>query len=115
MNDPTRRLGNRGPFIGQALPRFEDLRLVRGHGRYTDDISLPDEVYAAFVRSPHAHARIVRIDKSAALAAPGTLAVLSGEDYLTEGYLGVPHMPNPVDAIDVRKPAFDGSVLDEPH
>jgi carbon-monoxide dehydrogenase large subunit len=105
-----------GPFIGRSLTRFEDLRLVRGKGRYTDDISLPHETYAAFVRSPHAHARILRINKVAALAAPGALAVLTGQDYLADGYLGVPHMPNPVDAIDVRKPAYeDGPVLDEPH
>src|SRR5215212_5696994 len=115
MSSGARKGSDQGPFIGQPLPRFEDLRLVRGKGRYTDDISLPDEAYAAFVRSPHAHARIVRIDKSAALGAPGTLAVLTAEDYLTDGYLGVPHMPNPVDAIDVRKPAFDGPVLDQPH
>jgi carbon-monoxide dehydrogenase large subunit len=115
MNDAARKPRERGPFIGQPLPRFEDLRLVRGQGRYTDDISLPDESYAAFVRSPHAHARILRIDKTAALGAPGALAVLTGDDYLADGYLGVPHMPNPVDAIDVRKPAFDGAVLDQPH
>src|SRR4051794_7730787 len=98
-NHPARKPGERGPYIGQPLARFEDLRLVRGKGRYTDDISLPDEAYAAFVRSPHAHARILGIDKTAALAAAGALAVLTGEDYLADGYLGVPHMPNPVDAI----------------
>ena len=115
MNHGARKRSDKGPFIGQPLPRFEDLRLVRGKGRYTDDISLPNETYAAFVRSPHAHARITRIDKTAAKAAPGALAVLTGEDYLADGYLGVPHMPNPVDAIDVRKPAYGGAVLDQPH
>ncbi|MEA2984092.1 MAG: aerobic carbon-monoxide dehydrogenase large subunit, partial [Alphaproteobacteria bacterium] len=115
MNNVAREKSDRGPFIGQPLPRFEDLRLVRGQGRYTDDIALPNEAYAAFVRSPHAHARIRRIDKSAALAAPGALAVLTGEDYLADGYIGVPHMPNPVDAIDVRKLAYEGAALDQPH
>jgi carbon-monoxide dehydrogenase large subunit len=115
MKHGAREAGDRGPFIGQSLPRFEDLRLVRGNGRYTDDISLPDETYAAFVRSPHAHARILRIDDAAALAAPGALAVLTGADYLADGYLGVPHMPNPVDAIDVKKSAYEGAVLDQPH
>jgi aerobic carbon-monoxide dehydrogenase large subunit len=115
MNHGARKPSDRGPYIGQPLPRFEDLRLVRGEGRYTDDISLPDETYAAFVRSPHAHARIIRINKVVALAAPGTFAVLSGDDYVADGYLGVPHMPNPVDAIDVTKPAYEGAVLDQPH
>jgi carbon-monoxide dehydrogenase large subunit len=115
-NRGARKPSDRGPYIGQPLPRFEDLRLVRGKGRYTDDISLPEETYAAFVRSPHAHARILRIDKTAALGTTGALAVLTGEDYLADGYLGVPHMPNPVDAIDVKKPAYaDGPVLDQPH
>src|SRR5215212_1720969 len=116
MSSGARKGSDQGPFIGQPLPRFEDLRLVRGKGRYTDDISFPNEAYAAFVRSPHAHARILRINKVAALAEPGTLAVLTGQDYLADGFLGVPHMPNPVDAIDVKKPAYeDGPVLDEPH
>ena len=53
----TLRSGS-GPYIGRPLPRFEDLRLVRGNGRYTDDLHYPDEVHAVFVRSPHAHARI---------------------------------------------------------
>ena len=56
----------RGAFIGRAMPRFEDLRFVRGSGNYTDDVSLPGQSYAAFVRAPHAHARIVSIDMSAA-------------------------------------------------
>ena len=50
------------------MPRFEDLRLVRGAGHYTDDISVPGQAYAAFVRSPHAHALIRRIDTAAARA-----------------------------------------------
>ena len=47
------------------MPRFEDLRLVRGAGRYSDDISMPGQAIAVFVRSPHAHAKIKRIDTSA--------------------------------------------------
>ena len=46
------------------MPRFEDLRLVRGAGRYSDDISVPGQAYAVFVRSPHAHALIIRIDSA---------------------------------------------------
>ena len=52
--------------IGQPLPRKEDLRLLTGAGRYSDDVNLPGQAYAAFVRSPQAHARIKAIDISAA-------------------------------------------------
>jgi carbon-monoxide dehydrogenase large subunit len=58
-----------GPYIGRSMPRLEDLRLVRGAGRYSDDISMPGQAYAVFVRSPHAHADIGRIDTAAARAA----------------------------------------------
>ena len=61
--------------IGQAVPRTEDARLLTGGGRYTDDVSLPGQAYAAFVRSPHAFAAIGAIDSSEALAQPGVLAV----------------------------------------
>ena len=108
----------RGPYIGRPMPRFEDLRLVRGQGRYTDDMSLPGQAYAIFVRAPHAHARIVRIDASAALKLPGVVAVLTGRDYVDDGFVGMPHFPNPGDAIDIKVPSFlptpDRKILDEP-
>ena len=66
--------------IGARVPRTEDLRFITGRGRYTDDINRPGQVYACFVRSPHAHARIKGIEKSQALAAPGVLAVLDVDD-----------------------------------
>jgi aerobic carbon-monoxide dehydrogenase large subunit len=96
----------RGPFIGRAMPRFEDLRLVRGSGNYTDDISVPDQAYAAFVRAPHAHARIVSIDTSSARRQRGVLAVLVGEDYVGDGHIGMAHLPNPADANDVTISTF---------
>src|SRR6266849_4289650 len=96
----------RGAFIGRAMPRFEDLRFVRGSGNYTDDVSLPEQSYAAFVRAPHAHARIVSIDMSAARRRPGVLAVLTGEDYAGDGHIGMAHFPNPADANDVSIPTF---------
>src|SRR5262245_28254036 len=96
----------RGPFIGRAMPRFEDLRFVRGSGNYTDDISVPDQAYAAFVRTPHAHARIVSIDTSAARRQRGVLAILVGEDYVGDGHIGMAHLPNPADANDVTVPTF---------
>ena len=66
--------------IGAAVRRKEDFRFVTGKGQYTDDISRPGETRAAFVRSPHAHARIRRIDTAAAAAMPGVLAVLTGAE-----------------------------------
>ena len=97
----------RGPFIGQPMPRFEDLRLVRGAGNYTDDISVPEQAYAVFVRTPHAHARVVSIDVSAARARPGVLAVLTGVHYIADDHIGMAHMPNPADAHDVKIPTFE--------
>src|ERR1700674_543381 len=66
--------------IGQAVRRGEDQRFLLGRGRYVDDISLPGQCYGVSVLSPHAHARINRIDVSKAKAAPGVLCVLTGAD-----------------------------------
>jgi carbon-monoxide dehydrogenase large subunit len=66
--------------IGAAVRRKEDFRFITGKGQYTDDISRPGETRAAFVRSPHAHARIKRIDAAAASKMPGVLAVLTGAE-----------------------------------
>ena len=60
-----------GTGIGQPVRRREDLRLLTGNGRYSDDVSLPGQAYAVMVRSPHAHAVIGRIDTAAARAMPG--------------------------------------------
>ncbi|MGB0088846.1 MAG: hypothetical protein WBP80_05065, partial [Planifilum fulgidum] len=61
--------------FGSPLKRREDPRLITGQGNFTDDIQLPGMVYMAVLRSPHAHARIKRIDVSAARRAPGVVAV----------------------------------------
>src|SRR5215472_7027732 len=79
--------------IGQPVRRKEDLRLLTGRGRFGDDIVLPGQAHAGFVRSPHAHARIVTVDKMAALAEPGVLAVLTGADYAAAGLGPIPHNP----------------------
>ncbi len=71
--------------IGRPVRRKEDLRLVRGAGRYSDDIGLPNQGYAAVLRSPHAHARILKIDAQAARAAPGVLCVLTGMEVEADG------------------------------
>lgn len=67
-------------YIGQALPRKEDRRLLTGSGRYLDDIEVPGALHACFVRSPHAHARIVAIDLDAARTMPGVVAVVTGHE-----------------------------------
>src|SRR5918996_5135243 len=67
-------------YFGASVPRKEDPRYLRGEGRYVDDITLPGTLHAAFVRSPHAHARILRIDTAAARAVPGVAHVFTFAD-----------------------------------
>ena len=76
--------------IGQPVLRSEDTRLLTGGGRYVADISLPGEAYAVFLRSPHAHADIAGIDTTAAVAAPGVLAVYTGADVVADGLGDIP-------------------------
>ena len=71
--------------IGQPVTRKEDSRFLTGRGRYVADIDLPHQAYAAVVYSPHAHAHIRSIDKSAAGQLPGVEAVLTGEDWAADG------------------------------
>jgi carbon-monoxide dehydrogenase large subunit len=70
--------------IGQAVRRVEDQRFLLGQGRYVDDMALPGMCYGVTVLSPHAHARIKRVDVSRAKAAPGVLCVLTGADAAAE-------------------------------
>jgi carbon-monoxide dehydrogenase large subunit len=70
--------------IGQPVPRVEDPRFITGRGRYVDDIDLPHQCYGVVVMSPHAHARIKRVDTARALAADGVLAVLTGADVVAD-------------------------------
>ena len=76
--------------IGQPVRRKEDLRLITGAGRYSDDLSLPDQAYAAVLRSPHAHARIIAIDTKAARKAKGVFSVLTGIDVEADGLKPIP-------------------------
>ena len=80
--------------VGQAVPRTEDPRLLRGHGNYVDDFNQPGQAYAFMVRAPHAHADIKSIDATEALAMPGVLVVLTGADYAADG-LGYIAGPTP--------------------
>lgn len=98
----------REPFIGRSMPRFEDLRLVVGKGRYTDDFQLEGEAFAAFVRSPYPSARILSIDVEAAREMPGVMDILTAADYRAEGGLPIRHLADPLDAIDVQHRAFKG-------
>src|SRR5690554_5388466 len=79
--------------IGSPVRRKEDFRLLKGEGRFSDDVNLPGQAYAAFVRSPHAHARIVRIDCSRALRIPRMLLVLTGKEMHEDGLNPIPHVP----------------------
>ncbi len=77
--------------VGQPLQRFEDPRLLRGEGRFIHDLAVPGQAYLVLVRSPHAHARIARIDRAAAAAAPGVLGAFDGEDLTRDG-IGAPEV-----------------------
>src|SRR5262245_66109173 len=67
-------------LIGKSIKRREDPRFITGRGTYVDDVKLPGTTFAAFVRSPHAHARIKQIDTAAARKHPGVVAIFTGKD-----------------------------------
>ena len=72
--------------IGQPVHRKEDPRLLRGEGRYADDVDLPGQAFARVVRSPHAHGRLRGIEVGAAMDVPGVLAVYTAADFARAGY-----------------------------
>ena len=75
-----------GSYIGKPLRRREDVRFVQGKGRYVDDIVMPGIAWCAFVRSPHAHARIRSLSTQAAATRPGVLLTLTAEDWAKAGH-----------------------------
>jgi aerobic carbon-monoxide dehydrogenase large subunit len=81
--------------FGKPILRKEDARLLVGGGCYSDDVNVPGQAYACFVRSPHAHARVGRVSTVRALAAPGVIAVLTGADALADGMKPLTHSPMP--------------------
>jgi carbon-monoxide dehydrogenase large subunit len=83
--------------IGQPVRRVEDRRFLTGRGRYVDDIDLPRQAYGALVLSPHAHARLRRVDVSRALTAPGVLCALTGLDAARDQLGGLPPNAMPED------------------
>ena len=72
-------------WIGKPVRRLEDQHLMTGRGKFTDDVTLPNQAHCAFARAQHAHARIVRIDTTAARSAPGVIAVFTGADLIADG------------------------------
>ncbi|MDQ7064695.1 MAG: molybdopterin-dependent oxidoreductase, partial [candidate division KSB1 bacterium] len=91
-------------YFGQSIPRNEDRRLLTGQALFVDDVHLPGMQHVAFLRSDYAHARIQRIDVSAAKAVPGVVAVYTAADlgdYWQTGPLLVP--PPPIDGIVFNK------------
>jgi carbon-monoxide dehydrogenase large subunit len=77
-------------WIGKPMRRLEDAHLLTGQGRFTDDVRPEGAAHVAFLRSPHAHARIARLDTAAAQAAPGVLAVFTGADVAGDGVGPIP-------------------------
>ncbi len=82
--------------LGQSVPRFEDPRLLRGGGRYADDITMPATAYGYVLRSGHAHAKITALNIEAAKKAPGVLAVLTGDDWIEAGCGDLPVPMSPI-------------------
>jgi aerobic carbon-monoxide dehydrogenase large subunit len=100
--------------VGQPVLRKEDGRLLVGAGCYSDDVDLPGQAYACFVRSLHAHARIDRIDTVAARATPDVIAVLTGADAVADGVRPLTHVPMPASPHEVMVRPGDVSFV-APH
>lgn len=103
--------------IGRPLPRREDRRLLMGAGRFLDDIAIPGALHATFVRSPHAHARIVSIDAAAAASMPGVVAVVAGRDvaqWTTTQRMAPPIeglLPTEMTTLPIDKVRFQGDLV----
>ncbi|HEY2818551.1 MAG TPA: xanthine dehydrogenase family protein molybdopterin-binding subunit [Casimicrobiaceae bacterium] len=91
---------------GKPVRRVEDADLLAGRGRFADDVSVPDQVFACFLRSPHPHARIESIDVKAAAAIPGVIGIVTGEDLVRSGVKPLPS------SADFKRP--DGASLASP-
>jgi aerobic carbon-monoxide dehydrogenase large subunit len=91
-------------FIGQSVKRREDARFLTGRGQYTDDITLPGQSYAVFVRSPYAHATLKKVDTTAAAKAPGVLGIFTGEHTKAVGGLPCGWLINSVDGTPMKEP-----------
>src|SRR5271163_1912682 len=92
--------------IGQPVPRNEDPMLLRGQGRYTDDLNLPGQAYAVIVRSRYAHGVVNGIDTEEAAAMPGVLGIYTGPDLTAAGIKNMP--------LGQAIPTADGSPMHRP-
>jgi carbon-monoxide dehydrogenase large subunit len=102
--------------IGHPIRRKEDERLLTGRGRFSDDFAIDGQAHAAMVRSPHPHARIVKIDTGAARAMPGVLGVFTGADCAADNLKPIPHTPVPSTKFDIKLTApGGGTVFAGPH
>jgi len=103
-------------FIGKPQLRVEDDRLLRGRGQFSDDQSLAGQLFAGVLRSPFAHARLLSIDTSVALAIPGVRLVLTGADAVADGLGHIDHSPLPKTRFDLKlRAADDRDVFFGPH
>jgi carbon-monoxide dehydrogenase large subunit len=91
-------------YVGRAVERKEDYRFLTGAGQYTDDVTLPRQAYAYFVRSPHAHAALGAIDTSAAASMPGVLGVFTSKDLAQVGGLPCAWLIKSLDGTPMREP-----------
>ncbi len=116
MDDKTRPGETGYRFIGKPMPRKEDARLVTGRGRFTDDFNIDGQAYAAMVRSPFPHARILAIEADRAKAMPGVLGVYTGADCAADSLKPIPHDPLPKTKYDMKLAApGGGAVFIGPH
>ena len=91
-------------FIGQSVVRREDARFLTGNGQYTDDITLPQQSYGIFLRSPHTHAKIASLSTTTAEAAPGVLGIFTGEHFKDIGGLPCGWLINNIDGSPMKEP-----------
>jgi carbon-monoxide dehydrogenase large subunit len=100
--------------IGTPVRRLEDYRFLTGQGTYTDDINRPGQIYAFILRSPHAHARITRIDTGAAVSAPGVVAAYTGKDMAADNIGGLPcgWLVNSKDGSPMKEPPHPVLAID---
>src|SRR3954468_470708 len=100
------------PWVGRPIRRKEDPRLIMGRARYVDDINVTGQLWASFVRSPEAHARITSIDTSGAVDYPGVIAVYTGHDLARGAPLPMAWVPP---GVDVLTPPHWAIAKDEVH
>ena len=114
MAEVTQEARKREPFVGRPMERVEDETLLRGLARYADDFPVRhDTLQAAMLRSPHAHAEIVSIDATRALARPGVVAVITGKDVqdYTDPFLNAVKQPMKLWSLAVDRVRYVGEAL----